>query len=112
MPFKPGNAFAWKPGQSGNPGGRPAIADEIKALAEVDSPEAYRVVAEMMRTAEKDSVRLAAALSILKMAGVPLGNGVALTVPPPQLPEAPSQERVLALVAKTMTDAESGCADR
>jgi hypothetical protein len=41
--FRPGNDFRWKPGQSGNPAGRP-VTDDIKAeardfLSECDDPK-------------------------------------------------------------------------
>lgn len=64
---KPDGTFA--KGVSGCPGGRPATADEIMDLARIDSEEAYRKVAAIMRNDEHRQ-QLAAALAILKAAGV------------------------------------------
>lgn len=56
-------------GVSGNPSGRPAIAKEIRDLAQCDSHEAYRTVVEIMRTPGHKH-QLAAAVAVLKVAGV------------------------------------------
>lgn len=64
---RPDGTFA--PGSSGNPGGRPATADEILVLARIDSVQAYRKVAAIMRNDEHRQ-QLVAALAILKAAGV------------------------------------------
>ena len=56
---------AWKKGQSGNPGGRPREVAEVKALARQHSEEAIRTIVELMRTAEHERTRLAAASELL-----------------------------------------------
>ena len=56
---------AWKKGQSGNPGGRPKEVAEVKALARQHSEEAIRTIVELMRTAEHERTRLAAASELL-----------------------------------------------
>lgn len=63
----------WAPGQSGNPrGGRPESIEvrEVRRLAQAMTHEAFKVVSDTMRHAEKDTVRLAAALAVLKVAGM------------------------------------------
>jgi hypothetical protein len=57
----------FKPGQCGNPGGRPKIVDEIKALAREHGPEAFRKVVRLMTSAD-ERVVLAAANSVLDRA--------------------------------------------
>lgn len=60
---------AWRPGESGNPGGRPRKTPDEMALVEAcraKAPEAMRVLASLMKAADKDSVRLQAALAILE----------------------------------------------
>lgn len=68
------NGTTWKPGQSGNPGGRPRIAREVRASAQGDSPEAYRVILGIMRDGDKDAARLAAAVRVLQLAGIPMSE--------------------------------------
>jgi hypothetical protein len=59
----------FRPGCSGNPGGRPGVADEILDLARADSPDAYAKVKAIMQE-DGHKQQLAAALAILKVAGV------------------------------------------
>jgi hypothetical protein len=72
----------FRPGVSGNPGGRPGVAAEIVNLARADSPEAYEKVAKIMRD-DGSKHQLAAALAILKVAGVLRHAEEAATKPPP-----------------------------
>jgi hypothetical protein len=64
----------WVKGQTGNPKGRPLIieAREIKLLAQKRTPEAFKIIVSLMKDGEKDSTRLAAAIAVLKIAGVPM----------------------------------------
>lgn len=73
-------APAWQKGQSGNPGGRPKVAAELRNRARVDSPEAYETIVRLMREADKDSTRLQAAVRVLQIAGVTFNADVNLTV--------------------------------
>jgi hypothetical protein len=75
MPFEKGNKLGkkWKPGETGNEGGRPKIATEIRDLAKLDAPDAYRAVKDIMADPDNKQ-RLAAALAILKVAGVPMSE--------------------------------------
>lgn len=60
---------AFKPGRSGNPGGRPKRTPEEYALiaaCAAKTPEALQTILGLMEHAEKDSVRLAAAIWILE----------------------------------------------
>jgi hypothetical protein len=64
---------AWQPGQSGNPGGRPKLTPEQKAdefalvqACRAKSPAALRVIEDLMLSADRDSVRLAAATFIIE----------------------------------------------
>lgn len=83
-----GEGGRWLPGASANPAGRPAIADEIANLAKADSPEAYAKVVQIMR---HDGARqqLAAALAILKVAGVFRGTDAPTDKPPMHAPQIP-----------------------
>lgn len=55
---------AWKPGQSGNPGGRPKHDVDIAALARVHGPKCIEVAAGLLKDADP-KVRLAAAVALL-----------------------------------------------
>lgn len=41
--------FRWKPGQSGNPSGRPAVIAELRDLARAHTGEALETLCEVMR---------------------------------------------------------------
>jgi HEAT repeat protein len=72
--------MTWAKGQSGNPGGRPTVVQAIRALARTNSERAFNVVLGLMEHGDKDSTRLAAAIAILKVAGVPMSADVNITV--------------------------------
>lgn len=94
----------WAKGQSGNPGGRPPVAKEIRDLAQADSKKAYQVVLGMMLGADKDSTRLAAAIAILKMAGVTMNHEdgqVTMTLPAPVQPQ--EKGKVLKMLTSPMS---------
>jgi hypothetical protein len=61
-------------GQSGNPGGRPKVALDLRETAMGDAKAAYEIVKKLMTDGDKDSVRLAAAVRVLQVAGVPMGE--------------------------------------
>ena len=56
-----------KKGQSGNPGGRPTIPPDVRALLDEYTPDALRTLHEIM-TSDKaaPAARVAAAMAILK----------------------------------------------
>ncbi len=63
---------AWKPGQSGNPGGRPKIAAEVRELARRYGPEAIVRLVTLMRS-NNETVAARAAEALLDRAyGRPL----------------------------------------
>jgi hypothetical protein len=73
----------WQAGVSGNPNGRPPEVievREVRRLAQERTKEAYEKVVDLMRDADKDSVRLAAALAILRIAGMKMDGDVTLYV--------------------------------
>ena len=70
----PRTATTWAKGVSGNPGGRPRIAKTIRADAQVDAPDAYAEIKRIMREGDKDAARLAAAVKVLQIAGVPMSE--------------------------------------
>ncbi len=55
---------AWKQGQSGNPGGRPKVAAEIRDLARDHGPEAIQRLVTLMRS-KNESVAVRAAEALL-----------------------------------------------
>ena len=52
------NLKPWQPGCSGNPGGRPKAALEVRALAQDHTAEALSTIVEIMRHGRSDAVRL------------------------------------------------------
>lgn len=62
-----GRPFA--PGQSGNPGGRPAVLAEVRALAAEHAPKAISTLAAIANNKDEDArARVAAASAILDRA--------------------------------------------
>ena len=58
--------FRWKPGQSGNPNGRPRVIGELRDLARAYTMEALETLASVMRDAEAPpAARVAAVAHIL-----------------------------------------------
>lgn len=75
----------WAKGQSGNPSGAKPETVEVRAvrrLAQEKTKRAFDIVLLLMEAADKDSVRLAAALAILKIAGVKMDGQVTVNLPP------------------------------
>ena len=60
-----GAATRWRPGTSGNPGGRPKAIRDVVELARQLTPEAIRTLSTVMKTSRSDSARVAAAQVIL-----------------------------------------------
>jgi hypothetical protein len=56
---------SWKPGQSGNPGGRAAMPPELRELARAKGPAALQIALDLMDNATSEAVRLAAAREVL-----------------------------------------------
>lgn len=58
--------MAWKKGQSGNPGGRPAVVKKVRALAQQHSEEGIEALVAIGRDRnEKGAVRVAAWKEVL-----------------------------------------------
>lgn len=57
--------MTFKPGQSGNPGGRPKEAAEVKSLARSHSKEAVDKLVALMRSSADERTIIAACNSIL-----------------------------------------------
>ncbi|WP_205790132.1 DUF5681 domain-containing protein [Microvirga makkahensis] len=78
----------WKPGQSGNPKGRPSIKGEVETLARTYTVEALETLADLMRNGASDSVRMAAANALLNRGwGLPrqaIDGSLALAPAPPK----------------------------
>jgi hypothetical protein len=55
----------FKPGQSGNPGGRPAIVGELRELARAHAPEAIKELARLALHAKTETARIAAIRELL-----------------------------------------------
>ncbi len=59
-------AHLWKPGQSGNPGGRPKVLGEVRELARVHTEDALATLATIMKNeAAPPAARVSAAAHIL-----------------------------------------------
>ena len=97
----------WVKGQpSANPGGRPPECIEVKQvrrLAQARTPEAYAVIESLMVGAEKDTTRLAAAIAVLKIAGMRFDSPPD-EVHPPAVPSPQSYSKA-ALMAAAKGDA-------
>lgn len=59
---------AFKPGQSGNPGGRPKALKDVQDLARKYTRRAVRALAETLRNTPDDKARIAAAEALLNRA--------------------------------------------
>jgi hypothetical protein len=55
---------SWKPGRSGNPGGRPKNPVDIAALAREHGPKCVQVVVRLLAS-DDEKIRLAAAVALL-----------------------------------------------
>lgn len=64
-----GGSTRFKPGQSGNPDGRPKLPPELKEAARAASPEALQVLVDIMRNVEsREADRIRAAELVLNRA--------------------------------------------
>lgn len=63
----PAGLIPWKPGQSGNPGGRPALYSEVLAMAREFAPKAISRLIELIQSPD-DRVALMAADKLLERA--------------------------------------------
>ena len=62
----PSKDYLWKPGQSGNPGGRPKVVGEIRDLARLHTVTAMETLITVMTSAEAPpAARVAAAAHML-----------------------------------------------
>lgn len=65
QPRRRGAGRPFQKGQSGNPGGRPKEAAEVKALAREHGAEAVAKLLQLMRSAEREETQRAAAIDLL-----------------------------------------------
>ena len=65
MSFEPGNPKAFKPGQSGNPGGRPRGVAEIRDLARQHTGTALNALVKIATAGKSESARVSAATALL-----------------------------------------------
>jgi hypothetical protein len=56
---------SFKPGRSGNPGGRPKAIGIVQELARQHTPRAIDKLADIMRNSQSDSAKIAAAKELL-----------------------------------------------
>lgn len=56
---------AWKPGQSGNPGGRPKDIAEVRDLARLHTAAAIAALVKIAETGKSESARVSAADALL-----------------------------------------------
>lgn len=88
---------AWSPGQSGNPGGRPKVAAEVRDLAREHAGKAIKRLVALM-CSKNQPVALRAAEAVLD-------RGYGRPLQAVQLPEDP-QEKPRRLDLSTLTDEE------
>ena len=55
----------WRPGQSGNPGGRPRAVGEVGDLARTQTGTAIETLASICQNGRSESARVAAAVALL-----------------------------------------------
>ena len=60
-----GQGRPFKKGRSGNPGGRPKIIGDVRALAREHTAEALATLVRLAKGAEREETQLAAALALL-----------------------------------------------
>jgi hypothetical protein len=65
MSFEPGNPKAFKPGQSGNPSGRPKVVAEIRDLARQHTGTALNALVKIATAGKSESARVSAATALL-----------------------------------------------
>jgi len=93
----------WVKGQSGNPRGRPpevAEIREVRRLAQTWAKDALERIYLLMAGADKEETQLAAALALLKIAGMNMSADVNLTVNQEQHPRAEPNEALEAIAAQ------------
>lgn len=64
-PENRGNTGKFAPGQTGNPGGRPKLPEELKEAFKALAPRALEVLADVMNNGVRDSDKVKAAEVIL-----------------------------------------------
>lgn len=94
--------MAWKPGQSGNPGGRPKENAEVKALARTHCVTAVEKLAALMDSHD-EKTRIAACNSILDRG---LGKPAQVVVGDDDAP--PIQVKGVITLVKPGSESESG----
>lgn len=67
-PTRAPGAHLWRKGQSGNPGGRPAVVREVRELAQSYAAAAVEELARLGFNAEDERVRIAALRELLTRA--------------------------------------------
>jgi len=65
---KTSNLKPFKPGQSGNPGGRPKTIAEVRDLARVQTPAAIEALAQIATSGESEAARVSACTALLDRA--------------------------------------------
>jgi|SRR5207245_4315903 hypothetical protein len=72
----------FKPGQSGNPGGRPKVVAEVQELARQHAPAAITELARLATKAKNESTRVAAIRELLDRGYGKSRLGIEVTPPP------------------------------
>ena len=93
----------FKPGQSGNPGGRPKEYEELKALARIHSEAAIAALAEALNNPKE---RVQAATALLDRGYGRPHQSSSVNVEPKQIREM-TREELLAIAAQGRAVAES-----
>jgi hypothetical protein len=81
-------------------------------MAQVDTPRAYEIIRDMMENADKDAVRLAAARTVIQIAGVPLtpdsNDGASPSPNPSQSPQPATPTSNLLAIVKPQSPSSGG----
>ena len=83
----------FRPGRSGNPGGRPKVVREVQELARQHTPDVINALVEVCNTAVRHpSARVAAAIALLDRAYGKPAQTIAAEVPPRSIKHYTTEE--------------------
>ena len=107
---KQANAGQFKPGQSGNPSGRPKDVGHVRDLARKHTTAAIKMLAAMMKSGEPDRTRVAAAEALLDRGWgkAPMYQELAVQIEPSEVSVMDICRRIAFLFAKAEQEKTNG----